>query len=152
MIDFQKLQPAQRAQFDPFFFHCNKGCEYSFANLSIWGRQRAAFLDGYLVLLSQFDRRCVYPFPIGQGDIQPVLEAIIEDARQRNIPCCFTGMNESDCLLLEQLYPGQFRIQPDRNGFDYVYHIDDLADLKGRKFQKSGITSTVSGKISRIGG
>lgn len=136
MIDFQKLQPAQRAQFESFFFNCNKGCEYSFANLSIWGRQRAAFLDGYLVLLSQFDRRCVYPFPIGQGDIQPVLEAIIEDARQRNIPCCFTGMNELDRQLLEQLYPGQFRIQPDRNGFDYVYNIDDLADLKGRKFQK----------------
>lgn len=136
MIDFQKLQPHQREQLDSFFLTCKKGCEYSFVNLTLWGRQRAAVLDGYLVLLSQFDRRCVYPFPMGQGDIRPVLEAIMQDARERGIPCCFTGMNQEECDLLESLYPGKFRIQPDRNGFDYVYSIDDLADLKGRTFQK----------------
>jgi hypothetical protein len=45
-------------------------------------------------------------------------------------------MNQEECDLLEKYYPGKFRIQPDRNGFDYIYSIDDLADLKGRKFQK----------------
>ena len=136
MIDFQKLDPARRAEYDRYLLQSGKGCEYSFVNLSIWGRQRAAFLDGFLVLQSQFDRRCVYPFPLGTGDILPVLEAIMQDARQRGIPCCFTGLREGDCRLLEQHFPGDFRIQPDRNSFDYLYAIDDLADLKGRKYQK----------------
>lgn len=136
MLDFHKLDPARRAEYDHFLLRCGKGCEYSFVNLSIWGRQRVAVVDGFLVVISQFDRRSVYPFPVGQGDIKPVLDALIHDAQARGIPCCFTGMNEEECQLLEQLYPGKFRIQPDRNGFDYVYNIDDLADLKGRKYQK----------------
>ena len=136
MIEFHKLHPSQRDVYEQYLLKSGKGCEYSFTNLSIWGRQRAAFVDGFLVLMSQFDRRSVYPFPLGQGEIRPVLDAIIHDAKMRGIPCCFTGMNEAECQLLEQLYPGKFRIQPDRNGFDYIYNIDDLADLKGRKFQK----------------
>ena len=136
MIDFQKLDPERRAEYDQYLLHSGKGCEYSFVNLSIWGRQRVAFLNGFLVLQSQFDRRSVYPFPLGQGEILPVLEAIMHDARERGIPCCFTGLNQEECDLLQQYFPGKFRIQPDRNGFDYIYSIDDLAELKGRKFQK----------------
>jgi hypothetical protein len=136
MIAFQKLDPARRDEYDRYLFHSGKGCEFSFVNLSIWGRQRAAFLDGFLVLQAQFDRRSVYPFPLGEGDVLPVLQAIIRDAKERGNLCCFTGLNEADCQLLQQHFPDQFRIQPDRNNFDYIYNINDLADLKGRKFQK----------------
>jgi hypothetical protein len=65
-----------------------------------------------------------------------VLDAIIHDAKMRGIPCCITGLSEKNVATLEQLYPGKFRFHCDRNAFDYVYNIDDLADLKGRKFQK----------------
>ncbi len=136
MIDFQKLDPAKRAEYEKYLFRGDRRCEYSFVNLSLWGRQRAAFVDGFLVIFSQFDRRSVYPFPLGEGEILPVLDAIMLDARQRGIPCCISGLNEERCQLLERLYPGRFRFHADRDTFDYVYHIDDLADLKGRKFQK----------------
>ena len=92
-------------------------------------------MGDFLTFFSQFNRQAVYPFPVGQGDVQPILDAIVEDARQRGIPCCITGMTEADCRLLERLYPGRFRIYHDRDGYDYVYHIDDLADLKGKKYQ-----------------
>ena len=136
MILFQRLQLARREEYDQYLHKADRGCGYSFVNLYIWGRQRAAFTGGFWTFFSQFNRRSVYPFPVGQGDVQPVLDAIIEDARQRGIPCCITGMNREDCLLLEKLYPGRFRIYNDRDGYDYVYAIDDLADLKGRKFQR----------------
>ena len=136
MLDFQKITPAMRQDFEPYLLPLGKGCQYSFANLCLWGRQKAAFVNGFWVLFSQFDRKAVYPFPVGQGDIQPVLEAIIHDARARGIPCCITGMNAENRAILEQYYPGKFRFQCDRDSFDYVYNIDDLADLKGRKYQK----------------
>lgn len=136
MIKFERLQLLRREEYDKFLLLADRGCGYSFANLYLWGRQRAAFVDGFLTFFSQFDRRAVYPFPLGQGEIRPVLDAIIQDARQRGIPCCITGMTQADCQLLEQLYPGKFRMYHDRDGYDYVYHIDDLADLKGRKFQR----------------
>lgn len=137
MIDFQRLRPADRTVYDQYLKNSGlRGCGYSFANLNMWGRQRGAFVGGYLVLLSQFDRRSVYPFPVGQGDIAPVLAAVIADAKERGIPCCFVSMNKEDCETLERLYPGKFRFHSDRDTFDYLYNIDDLADLRGRKFQR----------------
>ena len=49
MIEFQKIDPANRAAYDQYLLTSGKGCEYSFSNIAIWGRQRAAFLDGFLV-------------------------------------------------------------------------------------------------------
>ena len=137
MIDFQKLDLSQKKKFDRLLQHCEeRGCEYSFANLYMWGLQKAAFLGEDLLFFSQFDRKSVYPFPVIRTDARKVLDAIIEDARQRGIRCRLTTMTAADCALLEQLYPGKFQFHPDRDGYDYVYAIDDLADLKGRKFQK----------------
>ena len=136
MIEFRKLTYDDRKLFQEYLPFCQgKGCEYSFANLWMWGRQRVAFLDGFLVLFSQFDRSSVYPFPLGQGDIKPVLDAIIEDAKARGIPCRISSMTEAECNLLESFYPGQFRFHTDRDHFDYVYAIEDLATLRGKRFQ-----------------
>ena len=137
MIPFERLDLHEKARYDALLMHCGRrGCEYSFVNKFLWGRQKAAFLNDQLVFFSQFDRRSIYPFPIGPGDLKPALDAVIQDAKDRGIPCYIVGMTEQDCTLLESLYPGQFRFHLDRDSFDYVYSIDDLAELKGRKFQK----------------
>ena len=65
-----------------------------------------------------------------------VLEALREDAREREIPFRLTSMSVADCRAVEELYPGQFKFYPDRDGFDYLYEIDHLADLKGKKYQQ----------------
>ena len=137
MISFTKLDPASKACYDEYLLNCEqRGCEYNFANLYLWGRQRAAFLDDSLVFFSQFNQRSVYLFPLCRGDLKATLDAIIHDARTRGIPCRLTSLTHEDCDKLEALYPGQFRIHHDRNSFDYIYAIEDLATLKGKKFQK----------------
>ena len=137
MIDFHRLELDHKDAYNQCLYRSGeRGCEYSFTNKFVWGRQKAAFAEGYMAFFSQFDRRSVYPFPIGEGDIKPVLDAIIQDARDRGIPCYLSAMTEEDCRVLEENYPGAFRFHIDRDSFDYVYAIDDLADLKGRKFQK----------------
>ncbi len=60
----------------------------------------------------------------------------MNDARERGIPCRFTGLGERDIRLLETLFPGRFFFHCDRDSYDYVYAIDDLAGLKGKKYQK----------------
>ena len=137
MIEFRKLMPEDRERYEQLHFACGeRGCEFTFANLYLWGRQRIAFLHDHAVLFSQFDRRTVYPFPVGGGDKKAVLEAIINDAHERDIPCRLTGLTEENIRLLEELYPGKFFFHCDRDSYDYVYAIDDLAELKGKKYQK----------------
>ena len=137
MIDFQRPDLHDKQRYEAILFPTGeRGCEYSFVNMFIWGRQKVAFLGDWMVRFSQFDRRSVYPYPLGNGDIKPALDAVIHDAKVRGIPVYLTAMVEEDCRELERLYPGAFRIHSDRDSFDYVYAIEDLAELKGRKFQK----------------
>ena len=136
MIDFKPLDLTDKEKYESILRQFpERGCEYNFVNLYLWGRQRIAFHQGNIAIFSQFNRKSVYPFPVG-GDLKPTLDAIIHDARVRDIPCRLTGLSQDDCATLERLYPGKFRIHFDRDGFDYVYDIQDLAELKGRKYQK----------------
>lgn len=137
MIDFQPVTPDKKQEYEKYLLDGKeRGCEYSFANLYLWGRQKGAIVQDHLVLFSQYNRRSVYPFPAGKGDKKAVLEAIIHDAGVRGIPCRLTGLDDEDMALVEQLFPGKFRFHCDRDFYDYVYDINDLADLKGKKYQK----------------
>ena len=137
MIDFQRLDLSEKARFDEILMNCcHRGCEYTFVNLFLWGRQKAAFVADRLLVQSQFDRKCVYPFPMGSGDLKTALDAIIADARERGIPCYLTSLKPEECEIVESLYPGCFSFHMARDNFDYVYDINGLADLKGRKYQK----------------
>ena len=137
MIPFKKISTDQKEWLNEYLHRMDKQCcEYSFVNLYLWGRKRVAEMDGFLLIQAQFDRKIVYLYPVGEGDIKKVLDAIFHDAAVRGIPCCLAALTEADCRQVEQLYPGAFQIYCDRDSYDYLYAIDDLADLKGRKFQK----------------
>lgn len=137
MIDFQKIDLSQAEQYQQILSTCSeRGCEYSLVNLYMWGRQKVALLHGCLALFSQYDRRSVYPFPIGDGDVKAVLDAILHDARARGLECRFVAMTAEDCATLEELFPGKFAFHPDRTYCDYIYAIENLANLPGRKYQR----------------
>ncbi len=137
MIDFKPVTIQDKPIYEKYLLDgSERGCEYTFANIYLWGRQQATLLHDHMVRFSQFNRRSVYPFPVGQGDKKPVLDAIIADAKERGIPCRLTGLYCREKQLLEELYPGQFRFHCDRDSYDYVYDINNLADLPGSKYHK----------------
>lgn len=135
MIDFKRIELSDKPLYDSYLEkETGRGCEFSFANLYLWGRQNFAEVHGHIVMFSQFNRRSVYPYPLGSGDKKAVLDAIIEDSRARGIPCRITGVNSEGRRVIEELYPNKFRFHCDEGAFDYVYSIDDLADLAGKKY------------------
>lgn len=135
MIEFTPITLDKKLIYDKYLLDGQeRGCEYSFSNLYMWGRQSGAIVNEHIVLFSQYNRRSVYPFPVGVGDKKAVLDAVIADSKERGIPCRFTGLGPQETEILDKLYPGMFRYHCDRDFFDYVYDIDDLADLKGRKY------------------
>ncbi len=137
MIPFHRIGLSDKAAYEAILMAApERGCEYSFANLYLWGRQEIAFLHGCVAFFSHFYGRSVYPYPIGNGDKKAVIEDILADAKERGIPVRITGITEADRTELEALFPGRFQLTPTRDGFDYVYTIDALADLRGKKLQK----------------
>lgn len=137
MMDFQCLKPEYRDRLHDILFAAGRqSCEYSFANLYLWGRQQVCILRGWLAVFSHFRGRSVYMFPVGQGDPKLVLDAMIADAHSRGIPFRMVCLTRQETELLEKLYPGTFHFNPNRDSFDYIYEIDRLADLGGKKLQQ----------------
>ena len=137
MIQFQTPVPEDREWVDELFYHSgNRGCEYSFTNLFAWHRvyrQQVARVNDYVVERMTGTAGDSYLYPAGRGDIRPVIEALEEDARERGGVCRLICVTPTHMEQLEAIWPGQFAYTEDRFGFDYLYDIDRLADLGGKK-------------------
>lgn len=137
MINFRNIELKDKNFYNEHLYtDVSRGCQYSYSNLFMWGLQGIAYVHDHAVLYSRYDGNCFYPFPVGNGDKKTVLDAIFADAKERGVCPCLTGLNEMDRQLVETLYPNQFYFHADRSNYDYVYNINDLADLKGRKLHR----------------
>ena len=138
MTAFHTPQIADRGWIAPILrTQDGRGCERNFTTMFIWShrfKQEVAEMDGFVVLRTARRRKCAeYLFPMGRGDRRAVLDAMREDARGRGLPLVIHGVTGDELLLLEGYYPGAFSVTPQRGSFDYVYDIDHLADLAGKK-------------------
>lgn len=103
-------------------------CEMNFPNIFIWKdseRPRYTILNGNLCVLLEptFEPAYFLP-PAGGTDILKTVATCLHHApRLSRVPEEFV-----------QEYGASFRIEEDRNNFDYVYLREDLAELKGKKF------------------
>lgn len=137
MVDFHRLQLSDRETvYNCFNKAGREGCEYSFVNLYLWGKQLGAWIGGHFAVFSHYFGHSLYLYPAGEGPIAPVLDALLQDAAERGIPFRMTALTAEDCRAVEAVYPGRFQFVPDRDGYDYLYEVDHLADLKGKAYQQ----------------
>lgn len=137
MIEFHTVQLNDKPAYERRLFDGKEhGSECSFANRYLWGQQQIYFSEDHVVCFSQFEKNAAYSLLLGQGDQHAMLDAILRDAEERGLRCRISGLDAETAELLEVHYPGQFQLLCDRDSFDYVYLIDDLADLKGRRYQR----------------
>lgn len=137
MINFKPFKEFERSTYENYLFaEEHQCCELSFGNMSMWGEQQGAIVDNQFIILSNYGTKDMYHFPLGKGEKKQAIEAIIEDAKERGIPFLMTSLTHENVNSLESLFPEKFEIQFRRDSFDYVYEIDKLADLKGRKYHR----------------
>lgn len=137
MITFRSPEPADKAWVDACLAEGNyRGCEYSFTNLFAWGTaydQKIAKVDGFLTARLHGSLGCSYLWPAGKGNVDQVLTDLEADAKDRDATFRLVCLTPPQVAELEALRPGQFVVTADRDGFDYLYEVDKLADLGGRK-------------------
>ena len=137
MIEFHKPQLTDKPRVDELLRRADhRGCEYNFTNLFVWGGaydQRIARVGDFLVTHLWGALGCSYIYPAGSGDIAPVLTALEQDAAERGVPFRLVCLTQPQIQELDTLFPGRFTFEADRDGFDYLYDIDRLADLGGKK-------------------
>ena len=137
MIEFQTPQPADKPWVDALLAQAdNRGCDYNFTNLFVWSQayqQEIARVNGFLVTHLCGRMGCSYMYPAGQGDIPAAINTLAREAEERQQPLRLVCLAAQQVEELDRQMPGRFRYEADRDGFDYLYEIDRLADLGGKK-------------------
>lgn len=137
MIDYKTMDISLRDTYEATReVRATKGCEYSFSNLYMWGDRKLAFMHGCVLIYTDWDGFKLYNYPSGKGNRKAALDAIIADAYEKGIRLRIGGMDRADMEEMESFYPGRFMFRSNRENFDYVYDINALADLPGRKLGK----------------
>ena len=135
-LSFQPITPEDRHWAEPILFSAGlRCCDSTFTVLYTWkdayGVRLAHVAD---FVLCEMDCRYgkVYLYPIGTGDVRPVIDMLrdyaAQNAREFHLVCVTPPEKE----LLEREYPNRFRFEAYRDAFDYVYNVEKLAELKGK--------------------
>lgn len=137
MINFHTPTPADRPWImDAVAKSGERASEYSFANLLLWAsafQQTVADYHGLLLVRVGVAEGFGYFWPAGEGDIPAALEALEADANERGEPFRLVCLSAERVEELETLRPVEFEFTSHRAGWDYLYDIDKLSDLAGRK-------------------
>ena len=112
------------------------GCEYTFGNMLIWSPIYNTKITRYkdFLITKSGDKNPSYCCPAGRGDIRSVISELINDANQCGHPFRMFGLTAECVEKYKELFPNDFIFEPYRDGFDYIYLLEELINLNGKKY------------------
>lgn len=134
---FQKPMPNDRVWTQSLLAaEPTMACDYNYSNIYLWSRvypQEVARQTQRLLVRVQGRLGNCYLYPLGSGPLVPAVEALSRDASARGVGLRLVCVTAEQKERLEVSMPGRFRFESDRDSWDYIYDIDRLADLSGKK-------------------
>lgn len=113
-----------------------RGCEYTFGNNFVWRRAygvKIAELNGmYCVRWALGEGEYKFSFPAGEGGVRDKVELLKKYCAENGISLMI-GANRETAEEIQVLYP-EAHAEYNRDGSDYVYLAEDLAELRGKRY------------------
>lgn len=135
-IKFASIQIEQREQFNQLLRYSDfRGCEYNFNTMFLWRdifHTQAALFEDRLIVRSGVEKPS-YLFPVGSGDLKTVLLALEQIAQMNQCKFRMHSVNRIARQQMEAAFPGKYYFFPSRNDFDYIYSMEKLKTLQGKK-------------------
>lgn len=107
-----------------------ESCEYTVGNIlgwhSFYGAQIADIED---CLVTKISKNNLFGFPKGIN-IDRALDRIFSEF---DFPS-FYGLTPEECEIIKKKQPGEYAFYQSRKNFDYVYKVENLAKLSGKKY------------------
>jgi len=140
MIEFKPIGIDDKKLIDKYLSLVNyKNCDFAFASLFCWQTKyhtSFAEINDFLVIRYLCDDGLpCYMMPIGHGDFATVLRLIMADVKERNERFRIHAITSQMFDLLDRALPNTFIFKEHRDFFEYLYLTEDLALLKGKKYQ-----------------
>lgn len=137
MFDFRKIDISDKPWITELLRKSDfRGCEYSFANNMAWHRlyetKICRYKDFYISCSEKDGLR--FTFPAGEGDYKEVLTLLRKYAEERGEPFVVSSVLTENLPLFEEYFPGEYTVENDESGNDYIYLAENLRELKGKKY------------------
>lgn len=140
MINFKDITLQDRDLITSYTQNSNrKNCDLSFSNLCSWRflyDTQFAEINGFIIFKFWAQKQLAYMMPVGNGDLKKTINQMMEDAKKEGDPFVMLGVSSEMREELEAIMPHTFAYTIDRDYADYIYLRENLAELKGRKYQQ----------------
>lgn len=137
MLDFRPLELSDKQWIDELVFaEGSKSADFNFGNRYLWDKFYSRLITrcrDRIVSKIRSPSSLIFDFPIGKGELAPVIEIIWGYSQLKGFPLCIRGITPKHKSELERLFPRKFRFELNRNQFDYVYSAKTLSTLTGKK-------------------
>ncbi|NLK65586.1 MAG: DUF2156 domain-containing protein [Tissierellia bacterium] len=139
MLNFKKIELKDKEWIIPILKESViSGCHENFSNLFAWrdiNNTNVVKVNEFLVAKQEIgDIKDVYLYPMGKGNVKPVIEEIMDSVNPKKL--IFAGLSYEEMNELNEFFPGKFIFKESRNDFDYIYKIEKLSTLKGKKLHR----------------
>ena len=137
MGEFEPISLEHRALFDRGHAAEPTGSSGdSFGCVYLWGllcQRNVAALGGRVGVEYLCPKGVFYNFPFGEGELAPAVETLRQRAETRGVPLELRGLTPGQKEALEAAFPGGFEYTDDRDNYDYICSVDEVASLAGKK-------------------
>ena len=137
MFEFRKIDISDKPWITELLRKSDfRGCEYSFANNMAWHRlyeTKICRYKDFYISCSEKDG-LHFTFPAGAGDYKEVLTLLRKYAEERGVPFVVSSVLTENLPLFEEYFPGEYTVENDESGNDYIYLAENLRELKGKKY------------------
>ena len=139
MINPKEIKIEDKELFESFFENLSDISQEScFSNLYMWQtgyNMKYDIVDGFLVVFAGYDPIGEYfHFPVGEGDKKQVLEKLDDYMMEKYGSYSIRKLHKNQAEELDRLMPGKFVFEENREFFDYIYSVDELINLNGKKY------------------
>lgn len=114
-----------------------RACDYSVAGLILWAdvyNTQFAVVQDMLFLKFVRDEQNYFTFPIGNGDLKQSFEWLFVYCEEHDQEFKMNVIEPSMFDDIEKIYPGKYEVSYNRDNADYVYNMEDLKNLAGKKY------------------
>ena len=138
MINFRRITISDKDMIKSYVLAGDTdGSVYSFGSLFCWGETynlEIAEYNDFLIIRGKDNFGRYYAYPSGCGDIQSVIEKIIQICADEGTELRFVQLLSDNKDSLQKMFPNKFDFSYNRDSSEYVYSVKNMSDLPGKKF------------------
>jgi len=118
-------------------FRKHRACDYSVGNLILWSgvyNTHMAVSNDMLFIKYVNEGDVFFAFPMGSTDLKQAFEWLFAYCEEQRIEFKMNIIEPSMYEEIEKIFPGEFEISYLRDEADYIYNVEDLKNLAGKKY------------------